>query len=113
MITLGMNPIEDRMKYLRNVTSLQLCSDTCKGCGICVEVCPHGVFEIKGTKAGKAVVVERDRCMECGACVKNCVFGALSVQSGVGCATAILQGMEAGNPAGSACCASASNACCS
>jgi len=55
-----------------------------------MEVCPHGVFE----KAGKVVkVLNRDRCIEFGACMMNCAFGAISVQAGVGCAAAVLNGM--------------------
>jgi hypothetical protein len=34
--------------------------------------------------------------MECGACAKNCDFGALSVDSGVGCASAIITGLLTG-----------------
>jgi NAD-dependent dihydropyrimidine dehydrogenase PreA subunit len=50
-------------------------------------VCPHGVFEADG---GKAQVVARDACMECGACQVNCPTGAITVDSGVGCAAAMI-----------------------
>jgi ferredoxin len=39
---------------------------------------------------GIAVVRERDACMECGACAKNCPEEAISVRSGVGCASAVI-----------------------
>jgi NAD-dependent dihydropyrimidine dehydrogenase PreA subunit len=58
----------------------------CNGCRMCLTVCPHGVFEVDG-KVVK--IVHKFHCMECGACQQNCPTGALSVNSGVGCATAM------------------------
>ncbi|MEI6131430.1 MAG: mercury methylation ferredoxin HgcB [Bacillota bacterium] len=81
-------------KYLKNVVTLELDPAKCTGCGRCVEVCPHGVFEIK---ARKAEIKKRDLCMECGACSLNCATGALSVNPGVGCAAAIIQGWITGS----------------
>ena len=40
-----------------------------------------------------AHIVNRDACIECGACALNCAFDALSVRSGVGCASGILSGI--------------------
>lgn len=76
-------------KYLKNVVTLKYEEEKCTGCGMCVEVCPHGVFVVKN---GKAFITDRDLCMECGACAKNCPFSAISVRPGVGCAYAILLG---------------------
>lgn len=81
------------MKYLADVTTLKFFAEKCTGCGRCVEVCPHGVFELN---AKKAAVTDRDLCMECGACAVNCEFGAISVDSGVGCAAAIINSMITG-----------------
>jgi NAD-dependent dihydropyrimidine dehydrogenase PreA subunit len=81
------------MKYLKNVTSLKYDSEKCTGCGRCTEVCPQEVFEMQGRKA---VIKDKDRCMECGACALNCEFGAITVNAGVGCASAIIRGMIAG-----------------
>ncbi len=78
------------MKYLPNTASLEYFPLHCVGCGMCVEVCPHGVFALENKKA---VVLERDRCMECGACITNCAFGALKVDRGVGCAAAVIRSM--------------------
>lgn len=75
------------LRYLKNVVTLRLDSSRCTGCGMCVEVCPHGVFQLKN---GKATMVDLDACMECGACEKNCAFGAISVRTGVGCASALI-----------------------
>lgn len=76
-------------RYLKNGESLSVCSETCIGCGACIEVCPHAVFEIR---AGKAAIRDHGLCMECGACARNCPAGAISVQAGVGCAAAIIAG---------------------
>ena len=72
--------------YLRDVVTLELNVDRCTGCGRCVEVCPHAVFEINERKA---LMIDRDACMECGACAMNCPAEAVSVRTGVGCAWAI------------------------
>jgi NAD-dependent dihydropyrimidine dehydrogenase PreA subunit len=77
------------LQYLKNVVTLQLDPRRCIGCGMCVNVCPHAVFEIV---VKKARIARRDACMECGACARNCPTTALSVHAGVGCVTAIIKG---------------------
>lgn len=74
-------------RYLNNVTTLTYNAEKCTGCGVCTEVCPHGVFDlIEGT----ARIIEKDSCMECGACALNCHAKAIDVNAGTGCATAII-----------------------
>ena len=80
--------------YLKNVTTLSFITEKCRGCGKCVEVCPHGVFEMVGSKAR---IFERDSCMECGACALNCPAHAIAVNAGVGCAAAIIFGWLTGS----------------
>jgi ferredoxin-like protein FixX len=46
----------------------------------------------------KAVLVKPLACMECGACQLNCVTKAIAVESGVGCAAAMLQAALLGKP---------------
>ncbi|MBA7522428.1 Ferredoxin-type protein NapF [subsurface metagenome] len=77
------------LRYLENVVTLQLDIETCNGCGMCVTVCPHEVFDIQGRKA---VIIDRNACIECGACAINCPVNAIRVQTGAGCATGILFG---------------------
>lgn len=76
------------LRYLENVATLELDTERCMGCGMCVDVCPHAVWVVEG----RAGIVDRDACMECGACARNCPAGAISVDSGVGCATAVIVG---------------------
>lgn len=85
--------MEANMKYLSNVASLEFFPDLCVGCGMCIEVCPHGVFTLENKKA---VILDKDQCMECGACACNCAFGALNVDKGVGCAAAVINSIISG-----------------
>ena len=74
-------------RYLEGVATLELDRALCVGCGRCLEVCPHQVFEMDGKRAK---VVDKDACMECGACALNCPVAALSVDAGVGCASGMI-----------------------
>lgn len=96
------------MKYLANVTTLHYADDKCKGCGRCVEVCPQRVFVMRNNRA---VVLDRDLCMECGACARNCDYQALSVHAGVGCASAIINGMLTGGEPACGCSETTSGCC--
>jgi NAD-dependent dihydropyrimidine dehydrogenase PreA subunit len=59
----------------------------CIDCGMCLAVCPHAVFG----PSGRAVrLVRAEACMECGACQLNCPTQAIAVDSGVGCAAAMM-----------------------
>ncbi len=79
--------------YLKNVATLKLDPARCGGCGMCVDVCPHGVFRIEDHKAQ---ITDLDLCIECGACAKNCAAKALTVRAGVGCANAVIRGKLSG-----------------
>jgi ferredoxin len=71
--------------YLDN--TLQYHLDRCINCRRCTQVCPQGVFA-----EGKehAELIQPSACMECGACALNCPVQAIEVQSGVGCAWAMI-----------------------
>jgi NAD-dependent dihydropyrimidine dehydrogenase PreA subunit len=85
--------------YLKDVVTLQLDAEKCTGCGMCMVVCPHAVF---GMNHRRAAIENRDACMECGACAQNCPAGAVTVQSGVGCAAAVINAALGRN--GASCC---------
>lgn len=73
--------------YLKDVVTLALDPLLCNGCGMCVTVCPHRVFQLVNKKAA---ITNKDKCMECGACSVNCGQNAITVNSGVGCAAALI-----------------------
>jgi ferredoxin len=95
-------------RYLKNVATLELDDGKCSGCGMCMDVCPHGVLESAGRKV---VIRDKDGCMECGACALNCPSGAIAVKAGVGCAYAIIKGSLTGTEP--TCCGGPGGACCS
>ena len=68
--------------------TLQYDRELCTGCGMCTIVCPHAVFAMN---EHTAVLVHPEACMECGACQRNCQAGAIAVDSGVGCAAAMIR----------------------
>jgi ferredoxin len=76
--------------YLRDVVTLKLDEAKCTGCGMCLEVCPHEVFKMN---TRHVEIQNRDACMECGACSRNCPSEAIAVQTGVGCAAAVINSM--------------------
>jgi NAD-dependent dihydropyrimidine dehydrogenase PreA subunit len=70
-----------------DINTLLFSPALCINCGICLSVCPQAVF----AQGDKVIdVVNADACMECGACQLNCPVGALLVDSGVGCAAAMI-----------------------
>lgn len=95
-------------RYLKNVATLKLQPARCIGCGMCTQVCPHGVFTMVGNKVE---LQDHDACMECGACVLNCPAAALSVKPGVGCAAAIIHGFLT-NSEPSCDCSGSDSGCC-
>ncbi|MGE5508362.1 MAG: mercury methylation ferredoxin HgcB [Chitinophagales bacterium] len=76
------------MKASQPLNTLEFMPDRCVNCGVCLDVCPHGVF---GAGEGTIKVTRPWACMECGACARNCAAGALKVEAGVGCAAAMFK----------------------
>ncbi|HEB02636.1 MAG TPA: 4Fe-4S dicluster domain-containing protein [Nitrospirae bacterium] len=103
------------MRYLKGVSTLKYDEARCTGCGRCMEVCPHAVFEHaqNGDRAKRVRVTDKDLCMECGACMQNCAFGAIEVDAGVGCAAAIINSLISGGEPSCDCSeGSSSSSCC-
>jgi len=70
----------------------QIDKQKCKGCGLCVEICPMDVFRMRITidiishpekkrpdLESKAYVAYRDDCMTCFSCELKCPTGAIEV----------------------------------
>jgi NAD-dependent dihydropyrimidine dehydrogenase PreA subunit len=95
--------------YAAAMNTLRYEPDLCIGCEMCSVVCPHGVFAMNGRVAR---LVRPDACMECGACQLNCPVEAITVDSGVGCAAAMIRAALLGQ--GEATCGPAAESpCCS
>jgi Fe-S-cluster-containing hydrogenase component 2 len=50
-------------------------SETCTGCGSCLEICPPQAITMVGDKAQ----IENEFCEECGFCAAHCPAGAIGI----------------------------------
>jgi Fe-S-cluster-containing hydrogenase component 2 len=89
--------------------TLRYDEERCTACGFCWTVCPHGVFEDGGDAARLAA---QARCIECGACALNCPSGAITVDSGVGCASALIMAALTGREPTCGCDDGSGGGCC-
>ena len=53
-----------------NRTVFQLNQRLCKGCGICIELCPKAV--LKADHNGKPVMEDAENCIHCDLCEMRC-----------------------------------------
>ncbi|MFP4460398.1 MAG: 4Fe-4S dicluster domain-containing protein [Candidatus Zixiibacteriota bacterium] len=55
---------------------VDISQDNCKGCGLCIDVCPKGCLEIDSTKINKMglnpVKWSQKGCIGCGLCFYTC-----------------------------------------
>ena len=49
---------------------VEVISQLCKGCGLCVSLCPTGV--LAKSAEGKAMVADETKCIGCQNCVLHC-----------------------------------------
>ncbi len=50
-------------------------SDSCIGCGACVDACPVSAIAMDGDKAK----INADECIDCGSCVGECPQEAITL----------------------------------
>ena len=60
---------------------LTLDQANCNACGICYDICPKGVYEIKGDGHKTLVIKYEERCEACEACVLQCPRKAISFEA--------------------------------
>ncbi|MGI6485318.1 MAG: NADH-quinone oxidoreductase subunit NuoF [Tepidanaerobacteraceae bacterium] len=61
-------------KACKALIHYEIVADKCKGCGLCVKVCPTGA--ISGEKK-QPHVIDKDKCIKCNSCFDRCPFGAI------------------------------------
>ncbi|NQT94982.1 MAG: electron transfer flavoprotein subunit alpha [Candidatus Omnitrophica bacterium] len=53
--------------------SIEIITDKCVGCQLCIKACPFDAIYMEG----KLAVIDFDKCTLCGACVESCKFDAI------------------------------------
>jgi len=70
----GWSPLLKYSFIPRRKPRVEVDARTCVGCGRCQEVCPRGVFQMKGNHS---VVIGDNRCVICRSCFSQCPTGAV------------------------------------
>lgn len=65
--------------------SVQIDSDRCKGCGLCISVCPLELLEQNGNEVNikgyhPSVLTDETKCIGCGQCALMCPDSVLTVK---------------------------------
>ncbi len=58
--------------------------NVCKGCGLCVSVCPKKILELDGSRVNNkgynpAICIDEDACISCAFCATICPDTAIAV----------------------------------
>lgn len=74
-------PLSKGVMSVEPIVSTLVDEDACRGCGLCVALCPYGALEIVRGEKGRKVRVIPVACKGCGVCAATCYHHALSVNS--------------------------------
>jgi heterodisulfide reductase subunit A len=74
-------PLAKGVMTIEPIVSVLADEDACRGCGLCVALCPYGALEITQTDKGRKVQVIPVACKGCGICAATCYVHALSINS--------------------------------
>lgn len=60
-------------------------TERCKGCGLCVDVCPKGIITLLGDKLNSkgyhpAAITEQEKCIACAMCATMCPDCVIKVE---------------------------------
>ena len=55
--------------------------DECRGCGLCVALCPYGALDLEDTPEGRKVKLISASCKGCGICAATCYRHAISINA--------------------------------
>ncbi|MCK8602945.1 CoB--CoM heterodisulfide reductase iron-sulfur subunit A family protein [Desulfoferrobacter suflitae] len=74
-------PLSRDVMTVEPIVSTLVDEDACRGCGLCVALCPYGALEIVRTEKGRKVKVIPVACKGCGVCAATCYQHALTINS--------------------------------
>ncbi|MCP4667238.1 MAG: CoB--CoM heterodisulfide reductase iron-sulfur subunit A family protein, partial [Deltaproteobacteria bacterium] len=74
-------PLSKGSVVVEPIISVLADEDACRGCSLCVALCPYGALEIQETEKGRKVHVIDVACKGCGVCASTCYQHALSIHS--------------------------------
>jgi len=74
-------PLSKGSVVVEPIISVLANEDACRGCGLCVALCPYGALEIQHTEKGRKVHVIDVACKGCGVCAATCYQHALTINS--------------------------------
>jgi heterodisulfide reductase subunit A len=74
-------PLAKGVMTVEPIVSVLADEEACRGCGLCVALCPYGALEVVRTEKGRKVKVIPVACKGCGVCVATCYQHALSINS--------------------------------
>jgi len=74
-------PLSKGSVVVEPIISVLADEDACRGCGLCVALCPYGALEVQKTEKGRKVHVIDVACKGCGVCAATCYQHALSINS--------------------------------
>ena len=74
-------PLSKGVMTVEPIVSNLVDEEACRGCGLCVALCPYGALEVVRTEKGRKVRVIPVACKGCGVCAATCYQHALSINS--------------------------------
>jgi heterodisulfide reductase subunit A len=74
-------PLSKDVMTAEPIVSTLIDEEACRGCGLCVALCPYGALEVVKTEKGRKVKVIPVACKGCGVCAATCYQHALTVNS--------------------------------